>query len=126
MTLQRGHVIGLRRKASGIIWSISKTHAIIIPIGACNGVPRHRAEVRFEDPIEILACGISLTFPVAGCHQLFQMARATADEAQVIGEAPQGLMIRIVHAVAREANAQAAERRGHFNDNTGWGIVAVS
>lgn len=111
MAIERGLVIGLRRGAAGIIWSISASHILVIPIGGYNGPPPHRAEVRITDVGEIFACGVALTFPVARCHQIYQLDVAVANTAPVLGKVPVGLMGRIQSSVIREARAQVTERQ---------------
>ncbi len=125
MALERGQVIALRRNAAGLIWTINKTHALVVPIGGYNGPPPHRAEVRFDDPAEIFSCGVSFRFPVARCHQVFNLAMATASAAVVLGKAPVSLMDRVLRAITRETETRALEARLHFNDRRAGFIPVV-
>jgi hypothetical protein len=116
MALERGHVIAMRRSSAAIVWSIAATHALVVPLGGYNGPPPHRAEIRFDDPAEIFSCGVTYKWPVARCHQLFQMTRASAEQSPIMGKASDDLLLRISAAIRREAQSQATERRLHFND----------
>lgn len=116
MALERGRVIALRRNAAGIIWSSNKTHAQVVPIGGYNGPPPHRAEVRFDDPAEAFACGVSFRYPVARCHMAFEMTLELALKATVLGAAPASLISRVSVALRREIDARRLEQRLHFHD----------
>lgn len=116
MTLARGQVLALRRNGAVMVWSVSSTHVRVVPVGGYNGPPPHRAEVRFDDPAEIASCGVSFKFPVARCHQVFEMTVASAQAAPVIGTAPVTLITRIIRAIQREAEAQAMEARLLFSE----------
>ena len=118
MAIARGNVVGLRRENVGIIWSISASQVLIIPVGGYNGPPPHRAEVRITEASEAMACGVSIKFPVIRCQQIYQLPRSSIEHAAVMGHASDVLMARIRRAVIREADAQVAERRLFGNDTT--------
>lgn len=110
MALQRGNVVAIRRDAIGLVWSFSSAFVWIAPVGGYNGPPPHRAEVRVTDLAEIYACGVSLTFPVVRCHQMYQAPRNIVDAAPLLGTAPALLIGRIESAILREARARVTER----------------
>lgn len=110
MALERGNVVGLRRNATGLIWSLSHDLVWIVPVGGYNGPPPHRAEVRITDLAEIFACGVPFTFPVVRCHQMYKVPRQVADTAPLLGKASNLLVGRIGESILREAKARATER----------------
>lgn len=126
MALERGQVIALRRNAAAMIWSVTKTHVWVVPIGGYNGPPPHRAEVRFDDPAEIFSCGVSFRFPVARCHMGFRIARVAAVASTILGAAPLSLISRIHLALMREAAAQELESRMHYSGRGNEQVLLVA
>lgn len=115
MALTRGQVIALSRHAA-MVWVTNGSSVTVVPIGGYNGPPPHRAEVRFDDLRECLACGISIRYPVVRCHQAYEITLAAATSADILGHAPASLLTRCATAIKREADARALETRLHFNE----------
>lgn len=126
MALERGQVIALRRNGAAMVWSSTKTHVWVVPIGGYNGPPPHRAEVRFNDPREIFSCGVSFRFPVVRCHMGFGIAMAAANASTVIGLVPASLLSRINQAIMREAETRALEARVHHNGQRNTQVMLVA
>lgn len=116
MALVRGQVLALRRGGACVLWSIGPTYVEVIPIGGYNGPPPHRAEVRIENPAEVLSCGVSLKYPVVRCQLLFDIKIEAAQLAHVLGMASADLLDRMTRAVRRDTDARAMEARLHFGE----------
>jgi len=126
MSLRRGQVIATRRHGAGVVWSSDKSGTVIVPIGGYNGPPPHRAEVRIENPMEQMACGVSFKYPVARCHLLFRIQSSEMGLFDIVGSVPAALLARIVQTVIREAETQAAENRLFLRPDRGPVLVVVA
>lgn len=117
MALARGSVVRLRPKGAGsqgLVWRVDGDTLVLISISGTNGPPRHRAEVVISDLSDIMATGISLTWPTIRCHVMFRVATAKLFSQEPTGRAPDRLMARVVAAVQREIEARRLEDRGSF------------
>jgi hypothetical protein len=114
MRLARGHVVALRRQGAGIVWHVNASHLWVLPVGGCNGPPRHRADIRIHDPADAVDMGLSFKFPVVRCHTLLKIERSDIVGIVPIGQTPLVLMSEITRAAQREATAQTYEARMVF------------
>jgi hypothetical protein len=115
MATLEGHVVALRRGGAGLICYASGTDVWIVPISGCNGPPRHRAEVRIEALADIIACGLSIKYPIARCQKAYRTTvDSLAKAATRTGTAPMSLVSRVMSALRAESAARHLEDRQHF------------
>jgi hypothetical protein len=114
MRLLRGHVVALRRQGVGVVWHADATHVWVLPVGGCNGPPRHRADIRIHEPVDAAEMGISFKFPVVRCHTILKIDRGDLPGLLPMGQTPVGIMVLITRAAQREASERAYEDRAMF------------
>lgn len=114
MRLARGHVVALRRNGVGIVWHADPLNVWVLPVGGCNGPPRHRADIRIHDPADAADMGLSFKFPVVRCHTMLKIERSDIVGIWPIGQTPPGLMSDITRTAQREATTQTYEARMVF------------